>query len=605
MKNIFKAFTIMILTFALFIPMQTTVKASAYVDMGPKNEVLVSKPWTVSFNKPLSPATVTNTNIKVVGENNSYIEVKVSLSSDNKKVTVSPVKNYEFNKTYTLIVTEKVKSTDGKPLPKEVRMNFNTETIKTSAPTKPSTPTKPSEVTVCIDPAQFYKAITGVKGAKAKDINLSTALKLGNILKLRGFNVVYTRSTDEVPWSASDEDDAKAAIAKNAKADIFLSINTNNSSNTEASGIETYYLSDISNKNKLLAGSIQSEIIKATDAKDRGIQLAGETTNFGILKKTSFPVVMLELGFLSNPAEEILLSSDKYQNNTAKAIANGLMNYAGFANTDTYYDSIFPISSVTDIVVNLEEGNTYTFPKTVQATMSNNVAKAVVVEWLENSVFLNTIGTYTYEGSIANYDKKVKVIINVTKNNYKIVIDPGHGGRYSGAVGPMGTKEKDIVLQVSLKIGNILIKNGVETVYTRTSDEIAPSTTLTESLQAICDVSNSAKPNYFVSIHANAATPTASGIETYYSSGNLAGQKLAQAVQTELIKETGRLDRGIKTAGFYVLNNTDATAILVETSFVSNPEEEKLLVTEDYQNKLAKAISTGILKTLGITNIVY
>ena len=76
-------------------------------------------------------------------------------------------------------------------------------------------------------------------------------------------------------------------------------------------------------------------------------------------------------------------------------------------------------------------------------------------------------------------------------------------------------------------------------------------------------------------------------------------------MQTELIKETGRVDRKIKTAGYYVLNNTDATAILVETSFLSNAEEEKLLGTNAYQDKLAKAISTGILKSLGITNIVY
>ena len=118
---------------------------------------------------------------------------------------------------------------------------------------------------------------------------------------------------------------------------------------------------------------------------------------------------MVELGFLSNPEEEILLSNEKYQNNAAKAIANGLMNYAGFANTDTNYDSIFKISSVEDIMVNLQEGSTYTFPKTVQATMSNNSKKDVTVQWLQNSVSLNVAGTYTYEGIIDNYDKKVKV----------------------------------------------------------------------------------------------------------------------------------------------------------------------------------------------------
>jgi len=586
MKNIFKAFAIMILTFALSIPMQTVVKASTYIDMGPKNNVVVSKPWTVSFNKPLSSTTVNTTNIKVVGENNNYIDINVSLTNANKNVVVSPVKNYEYNKKYTLIVTEKVKSTDGKPLPKEVRMTFTTKNV--------IVPTNPSDFTVCIDPAQYYKVITGINGTRAKDINLSIALKLGDILKARGFNVVYTRNSDSVPFSMSGEDDAKALIAKNAKANVFLSINTNNSTNLEASGIETYYIAD-GGANKLLASSIQGELIKATDAKNRGIK---EGT-YEILKKTSCPTAMVELGFLSNLEEEKLLSSEKYQNNASKAIANGLMNYAGFVNTDINYELNFPISSVQDVVVNLEQGDTYAFPKTVQAILSNNSQKDVGVQWPQNSVVLNELGTYTYEGAMANYDRAVKVIINVTVKTYKVVIDPGHGGIDPGAIGTMGTQEKAIVLQISFKIGDILVKNGVQVVYTREIDK-------TQSLQEKCDVSNIANPDYFVSIHANSyTTPTVSGIETFYSSGNTEGAKLAQAVQTELIKETGRVNRGVKTAGFYVLNYTNATAILVETSFVSNAEEEKLLVTEAYQDILAKAIATGILKCFGIMDIVY
>jgi N-acetylmuramoyl-L-alanine amidase len=671
MKNSFKAIIIMIFTFALLIPMQISVKASIFASMNPKKDVVVGKPWTVSFNKPLSANSVNATNIKLIGESNKYLDIKVTLANGNKNVIVQPVKDYEYNKPYTLVVTQQVKDKDGQPLAKEVRMNFNTK-----AP-----PTKPSEVTVCIDPAQYYTDNTGKNGAKAKDINLSTALKLGSILKTRGFNVVYTRTKDEVSWSKANEDDAKATIAKNAKADVFLSVNTNSASNIEAKGIETYYAPDI-NSNKLLASAVQAELLKATEAKDRGIQVSGETANFSILKKISCPSVILELGFLSNEEEEGLLSNAAYQNNMAKAIANGLMSYAEFKNTDTNYDSILKVSSVSDIKVSLEEGGRYTFPKTLQAIMSNNSKKEVQVQWPLEIVYLTEVGTYTYEGVIKDYDKKVKAIVQVskkqaegeesiyindivenikkgdnyslpskimattdkgekkevdvvwdnneldtskvgvyafvgtiigrtikvnllinvtetTKSDYKVVLDPGHGGNDPGAIGAMGTKEATVVLAISLKVGNILVKNGVETIYTRTSDK-------TQSLQQKCDVSNAAKPDFFISIHANSYTSsTVSGIETFYSSGNAAGAKLAQAVQTELIKETGRVDRKVKTAGFYVLNNTDATAILVETSFLSNKEEEKLLGTNAYQDKLAKAISTGILKSLGITNIVY
>ncbi|MGH4140809.1 N-acetylmuramoyl-L-alanine amidase [Clostridium sp.] len=601
MKKIFKTIIITILAFALFIPMQITVKASTYTDMGPKNDVVVSKPWTVSFNKALSANTVTTTNIKVVGEDNSSIPINVTLANNNKNVIVRPVKNYESNKTYTLIVTNKVESTDGKPLPKEVRMNFNTKIENI----KPIIPIKPSDFTVCIDPAQYYTSNTGINGTKAKDINLSTALKLGGILKTRGFNVVYTRDSDSASWDKPSEDDVKATIAKNANANLFLSINTNSYSLDTANGIETYYLGDASNNNKLLASSIQSELIKATDAKDRGVLLADDIPTFGILKKTSCPAIILELGFLSNPTEETLLSSEKYQNNAAKAIANGLMNYAGFANIDTKYDSIFEISSAEDITASVQAGSTYTFPKTVGVTMSNGSKKDVEVVWPNNTAFLNEIGIYTYEGIIANYDKSVKVIINVTKKTYKIVIDPGHGGGDSGAVGVTGTYEKDVVLKISFKIGDILVKNGVETVYTRKNDNIPYSSNQARNLQDKCDIAINAKPDYFVSIHANSfESSTVSGIETFYLSGSAAGAKLAQNVQTELIKATGRKDRGIKTEGLYVVRNSGTTAILVETSFLSNPEEEMLLKTEGYQNKLALAIATGILKSLGITNII-
>jgi len=574
--------------------MQTIVKASTYTNVDSKENVVLSKPWTVSFNKSLSATTVNTTNIKVVGEDNNDVDIKVSLANDNKNVIVQSIKNYEADKTYTLIVGENVKSSDGKFLPSEVRMDFITE----------SAPTKPSELTVCIDPGQYYKVITGSTGIKAKDINLSVALKLGNILKTRGFNVVYTRSTDSVPWTVSGEDDAKALIAKNAKADVLLSINTNSySTDTTANGIETYYASDVSN-NELLANSMQTELIKATQASDRGIKV-GSTE---ILNKTSCPAVVMDLGFISNPQEEILLSSDKYQNNLAKAMANGLMNYAGFANTDTNYASFVTISSVPDITASLVVGGTYLLPSTVTATMNDGSKQAVSVVW-PTTVNTTKAGTITYYGTMSGTTTTVKAIITVkaatTTAKYKIVLDAGHGGYDAGAVGPTGVLEKTVNLAITLKVGAVLTKNGVQTIYTRTSDTVSWTSNVTQNLQAICDISNNAKPDYFVSIHANSGVSSASGTETYTYVGSAAATKLAQAVQTEIVKATGSTDRGLKTANYYVLKNTDATAILIETGFISNPAQEKLLNNAAYQTKVANAIAKGILNTLGITNIVY
>jgi len=594
MKNIFKLFTIMILIFAFSIPAQIVAKASTYTNVDAKENVVVSKPWTVSFNRPLSVTTVNTTNIKVVGEDNNDIDIKVSLANDNKNVIVQSIKNYEADKTYTLIVSENVKSSDGKFLPSEVRMDFITE----------SAPTKPSELTVCIDPGQYYKVITGSSGVKAKDINLSVALKLGGILKTRGFNVVYTRSTDAVSWTQSGEDDAKALIAKNAKADVFLSINTNSySTDTTANGIETYYASDVSS-NLLLASSIQTELIKATQASDRGIKVG--TTE--ILNKTSCPAAVMDSGFISNPQEEILLSSQQYQNNLAKAIANGLMNYAGFVNTDTTYDSVLTISSVPDITASLIVGGIYSLPSTITATMNDGSKQAVGVAW-PTSVTTSQVGTTTYYGTINGTATTVKAIITVkaatTTAKYKIVLDAGHGGSDPGAIGPTGVQEKTVNLAITLKVGAILTKNGVETIYTRATDVTGFPIDETQNLQARVDISNNAKPNYFVSIHANSALESAHGTETFTYVGSVAATKLAQAVQTEIVKATGSTDRGLKTANYYVLKYTDATAILIETGFISNTAEEKLLNTVAYQNKLANAIAKGILNTLGITNIVY
>ena len=84
MKNSFKAIIIMIFTFALLMPMQISVKASTFASVNPKKDVVVGKPWTVSFNKPLSANSVNATNIKLIGESNKYVDIKVTLANGNK-----------------------------------------------------------------------------------------------------------------------------------------------------------------------------------------------------------------------------------------------------------------------------------------------------------------------------------------------------------------------------------------------------------------------------------------------------------------------------------------------------------------------------------------
>ena len=183
----------------------------------------------------------------------------------------------------------------------------------------------------------------------------------------------------------------------------------------------------------------------------------------------------------------------------------------------------------------------------------------------------------------------------------RIVIDPGHGGYDPGAIGPAGLLEKQVTLAVSLKLADKLRHAGVEAVLTRTSDSVPWPANVNRDLAARCEIANRAGADFFISIHCNsAADPSARGTETYAYKPGGRGEQLARAVQEELIKACGLANRGIKFANYYVLRRTDMPAVLTELAFISNPEEERLLGSPDYQEKCATAIARGIGKVIGV-----
>ena len=172
-----------------------------------------------------------------------------------------------------------------------------------------------------------------------------------------------------------------------------------------------------------------------------------------------------------------------------------------------------------------------------------------------------------------------------------ICLDAGHGGE-PGAVN--GSKYESVAtLDIAFKVGAELENKGYEVVYTRTNDK---HITLGER----CAISNNKGANAFVSIHLNSATNRdAHGIETwcYYKVGDKT-KELANNIQSNLIKSTNAKNRGVKTTEtFYVLKHTIAPAVLVECGFISNHDESELLFDNDYQNKIANAIVTGIENT--------
>lgn len=177
----------------------------------------------------------------------------------------------------------------------------------------------------------------------------------------------------------------------------------------------------------------------------------------------------------------------------------------------------------------------------------------------------------------------------------KICIDAGHGGFDSGAYNKdLKLRECDITLRVALKLGTILAKQGHTVIYTRFNDNGLGKTT-SESLANRVNIANKNNADIFISVHCNSAANTqAKGVETYYFQGSTKGKELAEIVQAELVKATGFINRGIKTANFYVLKYTKMPAILVEIGFISNNDEAKKLADPSVQDKIAQAISQAI-----------
>lgn len=183
----------------------------------------------------------------------------------------------------------------------------------------------------------------------------------------------------------------------------------------------------------------------------------------------------------------------------------------------------------------------------------------------------------------------------------KVCIDPGHGGTDSGAVGQNGTKEKDVVLQIGLLVKAALERNGIDVVMTREKDIVSGKLVIADR----CKIANNAGVDYLVSIHANADgdrdDKTGFGTETWAYSTTSAGYSLAKAVQRELIAANGLTDRGVKAKAWDILKGTKAPAILVETAFINNSAEERLLIDAAFQKLTAEAIAKGIVQQLGQT----
>jgi len=174
-----------------------------------------------------------------------------------------------------------------------------------------------------------------------------------------------------------------------------------------------------------------------------------------------------------------------------------------------------------------------------------------------------------------------------------IMLDPGHGGSDTGAIGPLGTDyaEKRINLNTALKLQTELTRLGAKVIMTRTTDT---AVSLSDRLTA----SRNAKPDLFISVHSNSMADNVDiskikGFSVYYKEPH--AESLAQSLLAGATK-IGRANKGVRWANFYVVRGTWAPSVLIENGFVPNPDEFELLSDDSEQVRLAKSLADSIVK---------
>lgn len=192
-------------------------------------------------------------------------------------------------------------------------------------------------------------------------------------------------------------------------------------------------------------------------------------------------------------------------------------------------------------------------------------------------------------------------------SSHTVIVDAGHGGDDGGAVGIDGTVEKDINLDIALKLEKILKFYGFNVIMTRTEDVMTCDNGLsTMRERKVSDIRNRFKliehnPDaIFVSVHQNKFSDSAQhGTQVFYSDNNEKSRILANSIQTSVVNalQSGNM-RAVKKSGssIYLLYHAKIPAVLVECGFISNADEVKLLNNDDYRMKVAILIADGILK---------
>ena len=178
-----------------------------------------------------------------------------------------------------------------------------------------------------------------------------------------------------------------------------------------------------------------------------------------------------------------------------------------------------------------------------------------------------------------------------------ITLDPGHGGSDPGAIGASGLKEKQITLEISMRVKELLEKEGAKVFMTRTTDKdvYAPNASDRAELQARVNVAEKHNSDLFLSLHINSSVnKSVGGFSSYYYPKTDNDLKIAKTIQDKFAKNFGVDNLGVRQANFYVVKRCSMPATLLEMCFISNPKEEKLMKSKWFQKKTARLIVEGV-----------
>lgn len=245
-------------------------------------------------------------------------------------------------------------------------------------------------------------------------------------------------------------------------------------------------------------------------------------------------------------------------------------------------------TAMTDIIFNSKKSHSYT----VSAQTSSN---KTIINVASHDIAI--VGQED-EGDIDNSDKNYDISIAPKAKDKIVVIDAGHGGKDPGAV--VGKLyEKDLNLDISLRLYKLLRANGVKVLMTRKNDVFV-------ELKERADFANNAGATLFVSVHNNAMPdPNYDGIMTLYypsdydASYGLTGKRFAEIMQKELVNKLKTTDRGLRERpNLVVLNRTKMPSVIVEVGFMTNESDRIKLKEDTFRQKAAEALLEGIVKAL-------